>query len=77
MCSYLSLLVCLFQITNLTQSFSNLSVTEQINETDILIGALVMITQPEEQSQYPQELSVVVGIISTINKLVVCKFICK
>jgi len=61
----------LFQITNLTESFSNLSVTEQINGTDSIVEALVTITQPVEQSQYPQELSAVVGIISTINKLAV------
>jgi len=65
------IIMFIFQVTNLTESFSNLTVTEQINETDSIIEALVTITQPVEQSQYPQELSAVVGIISTINKLVV------
>jgi len=53
---------------NLTESFSNLTATEQIIKTDSIAKALANITVPEEVSQYPQELRIVVNIISSINK---------
>ena len=53
---------------NLTKSFSNLTADEQINKTDSIVKTLANITVPEEESQYPQELSTTVDIISSINK---------
>ena len=62
------LLVHLFQIMELTESLSNLSLTEQINKTDSIVATLKNITVPAEESQFPQELSAIVHIISNINK---------
>jgi len=53
---------------NFTELFNNLTVTEQIIKTDIVVKTLANITDPEEESQYPQELRTVVNIISSINK---------
>ena len=52
----------------LTESFSNLTLTEQINKTDSIVTTLANITVPAEESQFPQELRTVVNIISNINK---------
>ena len=52
----------------LTESFSNLTATEQINKTDDIIIILANVTVPTEESQYPQDLSTAVNIISSINK---------
>lgn len=57
-----------FQIVNLTKTFSNLTSTDQINKTDSIVKTLANITTPDDVSQYPQELSAVVNIISSINK---------
>ena len=53
---------------NLTESFNNLTATEQINKTDSIVMTLANITVPEKESQYPQELKTAVDIISSINK---------
>jgi len=53
---------------DITDSFSNLTVAEQIIKTDSVAKALANVTVPEEESQYPQELRTVVNIISSINK---------
>ena len=52
----------------LTESFSNLTETEQINRTDGIVIILANITVPTEGSQYPQDLSTAINIISSINK---------
>ena len=52
----------------LTESLSNLSLTEQINKTDSIVATLKNITVPGEESQFPQELSTIIHIISNINK---------
>lgn len=52
----------------LTESLRNLTAVEQINRTDSIVTILANITVPEEQSQFPQELSTAVNIISSINK---------
>ena len=57
-----------FQVMELTESFSNLTLTEQINKTDSIVTTLANITVPAEESQFPQELKTVVNIISNINK---------
>ena len=64
----LSWLSAVFQIVNLTETFSNLTTTDQINKTDGIVKTLANITTPDKESQYPQELSAVVNIISSINK---------
>ena len=53
---------------NLTESFSNLTATDQINKTNNIVKTLANITTPDKESQYPQELSSIVNIISSINK---------
>lgn len=58
----------LFQIIGLTESLSNLTLTEQINKTDSIVTTLANITVPAEESQFPQELRTIVNIISNINK---------
>ena len=57
-----------FQIMDITESFSNLTLMEQINKTDSIVTTLANITIPTEESQFPQELRTVVNIISDINK---------
>ena len=61
-------MVTIFQIQNVTESFSNLTVTDQINKTDSIVKTLANITTPDDESQYPQELETIVKIISSINK---------
>lgn len=56
------------QTMELTELFSNLTTIEQIDKTDNIIMTLSNITVPTEQSQYPQDLSTTVDIISSINK---------
>ena len=52
----------------LTELFSNLTTIEQIDKTDNIVTTLSNITVPTEESQYPQDLSTTVDIISSINK---------
>ena len=52
----------------LTESFGNLTIMEQINKTDSIVTTLANITMPTEDSQFPQELRTVVNIISNLNK---------
>ena len=52
----------------LTESFSNLMLTEQINKTDSIVTILANITVPTEESQFPQDLKTIVNIITNINK---------
>ena len=61
-------MVTIFQIQNVTESFSNLTATDQINKTDSIVKTLANITTPDDESQYPQELETIVKIISSINK---------
>ena len=52
----------------LTELFSNLTAIEQIDKTDNIVTTLSNITVATEESQYPQDLSTTISIITTINK---------
>ncbi|XP_065909460.1 uncharacterized protein [Dysidea avara] len=56
-------------LTDQVSSLSNLSNTEQLDQTNSIVETLVSVTKPDEQSLYPQELSSTVDIISTISNI--------